>query len=242
MAETSARLSERAVALLEGSITDPDGPTGFNTMGGDAGQASLDNILGMTAKLAFIRKLDLPQNILATAGKASAEQIVRRVSGEKAWEMRRHAPAKQIGLYAIYLSTGQAQLTDAMVDLLIETIHKIGSRSKRKVVGEIAKDIERVYGKLKVLVDIAVVSIDEPAGRVCDVIFPIIGKEKLAAIIKESQTKGALDRPIYKVMRASWANHYRRMLPSLLSVMEFRSNNGLASGVVGIGMDQKQDG
>jgi len=29
----------------------------------------------------------------------------------------------------------------------------------------------------------------------------------------------------YKVMRSSSANHYRRMLPSLLSVLEFRSNN-----------------
>lgn len=29
----------------------------------------------------------------------------------------------------------EAQLTDAMVNLLIETVHKIGSRSKRKVVG-----------------------------------------------------------------------------------------------------------
>src|SRR3546814_13247660 len=26
-------------------------------------------------------------------------------------------------------------------------------------------------------------------------------------------------------MRRSWANHYRRMLPSLLSALEFRSNN-----------------
>ncbi|MFW8642254.1 hypothetical protein ACOJBO_02970 [Rhizobium beringeri] len=33
-----------------------------------------------------------------------------------------------------------------MVDLLIETVHKIGTRSKRKVVGDIAKDIERVNG------------------------------------------------------------------------------------------------
>ena len=56
-------------------------------------------------------------------------------------------------------------------------------------------------------------------------IFPIVGKDKLAAIVKESQAKGALDRRIYKVMRSSWANHYRRMLPSLLSVLEFRSNN-----------------
>src|SRR3546814_5839578 len=28
-------------------------------------------------------------------------------------------------------------------------------------------------------------------------------------------------------MRRSWANHYRRMLPSLLSALEFRSNNAV---------------
>ncbi|WP_457812177.1 DUF4158 domain-containing protein [Sinorhizobium meliloti] len=221
----SARLSASTVALLEASIAEADGQTGFNTMRGDAGQVSLDNILSMTAKLAFIQKLDLPRDMLSATGKAWVEQIVRRVAGEKAWEMRRHPSAKQIGLYAIYLSSRQAQLTDAMVDLLLETVHKIGTRSKRKVVGDIAKDIERVYGKERLLVEIASASIDEPAGRVCDVIFPIVGKDKLAAIVKESQAKGALDRRIYKVMRSSWANHYRRMLPSLLSVLEFRSNN-----------------
>src|SRR3546814_11456064 len=70
-----------------------------------------------------------------------------------------------------------------------------------------------------------VCSSDLPSGRICDVIFPIAGKAKLAAIVKESHAKGALDRRIYKVMRGSWANHYRRMLPSLLSVLEFRLNN-----------------
>ena len=86
----SARLSASTVALLEVSIAEADGQTGFNTMRGDAGQASLDNILSMTAKLAFIQKLDLPRDILSTTGKAWVEQIVRRVAGEKAWEMRRH--------------------------------------------------------------------------------------------------------------------------------------------------------
>ncbi|ANP91666.1 hypothetical protein BA011_36920 (plasmid) [Rhizobium leguminosarum] len=143
---TGDRLSGSTVALMEASIADADGMTGFNTMRGDAGQASLDNILGITEKLAFIQTLALPGDILTTTGKAWVEQIVRRVAGEKAWEMRRHPSAKQIGLYAIYLSSRQAQLTDAMVDLLIETVHKIGTRSKRKVVGDIAKDIERVNG------------------------------------------------------------------------------------------------
>ncbi|MFD2503004.1 hypothetical protein ACFSTI_34885 [Rhizorhabdus histidinilytica] len=72
-----------------------------------------------------------------------------------------------------------------MIDLLIETVHKIGTRSKRKVVGDIAKDIERVYGKERLLVEIASASINEPSGRICDVIFPIAGKAKLAAIVKE---------------------------------------------------------
>src|SRR3546814_14731170 len=112
-----------------------------------------------------------------------------------------------------------------MVDLLIETVHKIGSRSKRKVVGDIAKDIERVYGKERLLVEIASASIDDPSGRICDVIFPIAGMDKLAAIIKESQAKGALDRRIYKVLRRSWATHYLRMLPRLRSALEFRTNN-----------------
>jgi hypothetical protein len=99
------RLSANTGALLEASIEDPDGQIGFNAMKGDAGQASLDNIFGMTAKLAFIQKLDLPRNLLQTTRKTWVEQTVRRVYGEKASEMRRHTPARQIELYAVYLFT-----------------------------------------------------------------------------------------------------------------------------------------
>src|SRR3546814_7731829 len=112
-------------------------------MKGDAGQATLDNILDVTEKLAFIQRLDLPHDLLTATGKPWVDQIVRRVVGEKASEMRRHAPARQFGLYAIYLMSREAQLNDAMIDMLIEHVHKIGKSSKRTVVGVIAKDIER---------------------------------------------------------------------------------------------------
>src|SRR3546814_4666919 len=91
--------------------------------------------------------ISLPRDFLAVTGKAWVDQIVRRVAGEKASEMRRHVPAGQLGLYAVYLMAREAQLTDAMVDLLIETVHKIGSRSKRKVVGDIAKGVGRGAGR-----------------------------------------------------------------------------------------------
>src|SRR3546814_2686209 len=90
--------------------------TGFQTcalpiLKGDAGQATLDNILDVTEKLAFIQRLDLPHDLLTATGKPWVDQIVRRVAGEKASEMRRHAPARQLGLYAIYLMSREAQLT-----------------------------------------------------------------------------------------------------------------------------------
>ncbi|MBB4230970.1 hypothetical protein GGD56_004836 [Rhizobium mongolense] len=36
------------------------------------------------------------------------------------------------------------------------------------------------------LVEIASASIEDLSGRICDVIFPLVGKDKLAAIVKES--------------------------------------------------------
>ena len=124
-------------------------------MKADAGRATLDNILEVTARLAFIRKLNLPRDMLSTINPAWIEHVARRVSGEKASEMRRHTQTRQLALYAVYLMRRETAITDAMVELLVETVHKIATRSKRKVVGDIAKDVERVYGKERLLVDIA---------------------------------------------------------------------------------------
>src|SRR3546814_11554250 len=68
------------------SLADPDSSTGFNRMKGDAGQSTLDNILDVTEKLAFIQRLDFPHDLLTATGKPWVDQIVRRVAGEKASE------------------------------------------------------------------------------------------------------------------------------------------------------------
>lgn len=56
----------------------------------------------------------------------------------------------------------EAQIIDGMIDLLVENIHTIGVRSKRKVVAGIARDIEKVYGKERLLVEIAGAAIEAP--------------------------------------------------------------------------------
>ncbi|GGB64021.1 hypothetical protein GCM10011505_50690 [Tistrella bauzanensis] len=204
LAGVADRLLPETVARIEASLVDPDSPTGFHTIKNDVGAATLDNMLALADRLAFIQKLTLPRDLLTGAGKPWIDQIVRRVGTEKASEMRRHAPKRQLGLYAVFLMVREAQIIDGMIDLLVETVHKIGVRSKRKVVAGIARDIEKVYGKERLLVDIAGAAIEAPSGRVCDVIFPVAGQEKLAAIIREHRAKGTLERRIYQVMRGSY--------------------------------------
>lgn len=74
------RLVPETAALMEASLADPESPTGFHTIKGDAGAATLDNMLGLADRLAFIKKLELPRDLLTGAGKTWIDQIVRRVS------------------------------------------------------------------------------------------------------------------------------------------------------------------
>jgi len=210
---------------LEASLQDPKSTTGFLSLKADAGAATLKNILAVTARLTFIDTLDLPFQTLAGVDPALFQRLARRVAGETAAEMRRHDETRQLGMFAVYLMHRRAQMIDGSIDLLLEIIHRIKTRSRRRVVGVIAQDIERVHGKEQLLVDMATAAVDDPEGRVLEVIYPVASVVKLKAVIDEDRAKGTLDRRIQTVMRASYASHYRRMLPPLLSVLEFRSNN-----------------
>lgn len=225
LARVAGALSRHAAEALETSLTDPRGDHRFQRLKDDVGAATLDNVLDAADRLAFIQDLDLPFDAIRAIDPSWIKMLTRRVEGETASEMRRHSLEKRLGLLAIYLMSRRSQLIDGLVDLLIEIVHRIGTRSRRKVISKIAADIEKVHGKERLLVDIATAAMMTPNGKVADVIFPIAGAAKLKAIIDEHRAKGTLDVRIQTVMRGSYASHYRRMLPSLLSALNFRSNN-----------------
>jgi hypothetical protein len=224
-ASVTALLSASAAAELEASLADPRGRTGFQRLKRDVGAATLENVLDAADRLAFIQGLGLPDHALSDIDPTWIKALMRRVEGETASEMRLHSREKRLGLLAIYLMSRRSQLIDGLVELLIEVVHRIGTKSRRKVIKRISTDIEKVHGKEQLLVDMASAAVMAPKGIVSDVIFPVAGAAKLKAVIDEHNAKGTLDVRIQTVMRGSYANHYRPMLPSLLSVLNFRSNN-----------------
>ncbi|WP_431324658.1 Tn3 family transposase [Rhizobium sp. YTU87027] len=218
-------LSSDAAAKLEVSLTDADSPTGFNTMKADPGRVGLESIFVVAERLSFIRSLQLQAGLIAGAGAATVERLYRRVSQETAREVRRHPQPRRLGLYAIFLACREAEIVDAVVDLLVETVHKMAAKAERKVVASIAKDIQKVQGKERLLARIAEAAIDAPDGAVREVIFPIADQAILAALVREYKAGGSYQQRVHAVLRSSYGGHYRRMLPKLLSLLEFRSNN-----------------
>lgn len=125
------------------------------------------------------------------------------------------------------------EITDNLVELLIQIIHRIGVRAERKVDREILDELKRVSGKNTILFNIAETALNNPDGVIKQVIYPVVGEETLKDLVKEFKHTGpAYREKIHSVIRASYSTHYRRMVPELLAILEFRSNNDVHRPVI----------
>jgi hypothetical protein len=69
---------------------------------------------------------------------------------------------------------------DGLVDLLIQIVHKLSVRAERKLVRELVGDFKQVHGKNALLFRIAEAALENPDGRVRDVIYPVVGETTLS--------------------------------------------------------------
>ena len=193
---------------------------------GNPGRPSLASLQDELAKLDLLRRIELPPDLFEQATPRDLERCRRRVSVEAPYELRRHPDAARLTWLAAFVHLRVRTLTDDLVDLLIETIHKIGARAERKVERELLEDLKRVTGKQNLLFALAEATLAEPDGVVRDVVFPVVGEQTLQDLVKEWKATGPTYRlTLRAVIRNSYRGHYRRMVPQLLTALEFRSNN-----------------
>src|SRR5207249_823196 len=127
---------------------------------------------------------------------------------------------------AAFVHLLERELTDNLVDLLIETVHHIGARAERRVDRELLDDLKRVTGKQNLRFELAGAALDRPDGIVREVVFPVVAEQTLRDLVKEWKATGATYRTTLRtVIRNSYTGHYRRMVPKVLQALQFRSNN-----------------
>jgi len=193
---------------------------------GDPGPPRLASVQAESAKLELIRRIELPADLFDHALPHEVERYRQRVVVEAPYELRRHPEAIRLTCLAAFAYLRGRVLIDDLVDLLIETIHHIGTRAERKVDRELLDDIKRVTGKQNLLFEIAGATLAKPEGSVREVVFPVVGEETLRDLVKEWKATGPAYRTTLRtVIRNSYKGHYRRMVPQVLNILNFRSNN-----------------
>ena len=67
-------------------------------------------------------------------------------------------------LLAAFCLLRRRELTDILVDLLLELVHRLGAKAEWKVEKALVDDLKRVHGKTGMLYRVAEASLDHPMG------------------------------------------------------------------------------
>ncbi|MEU4703810.1 hypothetical protein [Nonomuraea dietziae] len=122
------------------------------------GNVSLDSMLTEIRKLTAIRAIGLPADLFADVAPKVLAGWRFRAAVESPSHLRtraHNAPEATITLLAALLVEREREVTDALVDLLIATVHRVGARAERKVTEELINAFKRVSGKENLLFTIA---------------------------------------------------------------------------------------
>lgn len=227
--QLSATTCQKLDALLnpaKQAETERQSQTGLQTLRKETGPATLDSLLQTIQRLQQLRSLAIPHSLFTATPDAVLKQWQQRVAIEQPHELRRHPTALRMTLLAAFCQHRSQEITDTLIELLITLIQRIGARAERKVEQELLADFKRVTGKTGLLFRLAEASLEQPEGRVEDVIFPVVSEDTLKAIVKEWMRSGRpYQHRVQTRIRSSYRSHYRRMLSPLLKHLIFRSNN-----------------
>ncbi|SKB13844.1 transposase [Planktothrix sp. PCC 11201] len=199
----------------------------------DPGPVGLESFLTEIEKLKRIRSIGLSLDLFERISPKLIKTYRYRAATETPYLLRQHPPAIRYTLMAAFCVQRAQEITDNLIELLISIIQRIGTRAERRINKELVSDFKEVTGKTNILFRIAEVAVAEPAGVIEKVIYPVVSQKTLRDLVAEYKATGTAYRQrVHTVMRSSFASHYRRLIPQLLEVLEFCSNNDIHRPVI----------
>lgn len=208
-----------------------------HSMAGQGQHPSLAEIRGHSGKpnhktfdetirlLSFIQSLALPREYIGAIHDDWCKDIRKRVMHLKPAEIRRHNPAKQTGMYAVYLHHKEQALTDSAIDTVLTLIQAQRRRARNAFATDAVQNANKLINRDKLLIEILEASLADPKGSVEDVVFNIIGKTEALSIVNAKTLLQPKSVSTFAHMHKRWKTTYRRLLKTLLETVTFHSNN-----------------
>ena len=191
----------------------------------DPGKAGLDSVKKAATRLNLLREAGLPVDLFYNVPPKLVERYAKRAAVEEPFELRRHTATLRVTLMSAFLHRRSEDLTDHLVDLLVETVHKMGKKAERRIDAGMSEVLQKAAGKMAKLYRIAKAAVDEPKGIIKEVIFPAVSEKWLQTLIQEIEKASGYKGKVRTSLQRSYRFHYRRMVPEILNILQFRCTN-----------------
>ncbi|MFI1422070.1 Tn3 family transposase [Streptomyces sp. NPDC020731] len=227
-ARTIERLGDVGVARLLALVAEDneDGAGLLALLKRDPGAVGLDSLLTEITKLNDVRRLGLPDGLFADCSEKLLAAWRSRSIKMYPSDFRDTAEDARITLLSALCSSRQAEITDALVELLVALVHKINARAERRVERQLPAELKKVRGKEGILFKLADAAIGKPDEVVREALYPVVGEKTLRDLVAEAKANEKVFKArVRTTLRSSCSSYYRQMLPPLLRTLGFKCNN-----------------
>ncbi len=214
-------------------VDDDDNPTHrypIHDLKAGSGAPNINNIKKVATRLSLLQDINLPEDLFADIPLPFLQHYQQQVAVESISHLQRRDKkerqrAQLYTMLAAFCWVRQRKITDYLAELFIRILNDIRLRAKSRVEKRLIADYIKVGGKQQLLFRLAQAMHDHPSGIIKDVLYPIVGEERLEALVDEAKQQGPYRQSVQTHISSSYTHHYRQMLPLLLKVLIFHSNN-----------------
>ena len=198
----------------------------FNPLKADVGGISLNSMIAEVSKLKTVQQVKVPTDLFSHVCERIVERYRLRVETETLTELRRHPDPIRYTLLAAFCWVRSQEIIDNIVELFLHLVHRLESRSKKRATQEVVAKAQKTNNHDTLLYQIALASLSEPDGLVREVIYPVANEEQLERVLDQlDEAGGTFQERFQAKLRSAYTHYYRRLLPLILEVIEFCSNN-----------------
>lgn len=170
----------------------------------EPGKTNRKNFRAIARKLSFIESLELPHRYIEKLDPKFLEMESRRIAKLKPAEIRRFSREKQISLLSVYLVTHQPTMTDTFVDMLIEAVHKIRTKSEREVGRMVARQTRQICDAEAALISLLKIGKETPEKPIGEAIAEIMSVPTMDAFLAQKSEKVPYAKSVFTLMHNRW--------------------------------------
>jgi TnpA family transposase len=232
-------IREKMDQCLNPALNDKDG---YEWMKANPGKFGMKSLLREVKRLQFVNEFGIAANVHLKDVPDEVMKLLReRTAPEGTYQMKRHPRNFRYALLAVLLHFRRMELTDNIIEIFLQLIHRIEKKADKKLERDLIGSIQTVYKKRELLYKMAIASTQNPFDTVENVLFPAVGKEILYQIIAEYEGRELrYENTQAKEKKKRYLASYRKMMKPVLENLTFRTSNPVCRPIVeGIALVRK---